>query len=142
MASRSKGGRKSRGPAGTPGGNSANHPHPEAPTRPERGALAAERQAEVSRGPTRPTVGVPKAHTVGRRVHRLVDRGHAPAQPRALPVAERRGEAAVGAAGWDAPVGEAGLLERVVERGKLLAARARVKRHGGSPGVDGRSVAG
>jgi RNA-directed DNA polymerase len=70
------------------------------------------------------------------------DRGRAPAQQLERPFAERRGEAAGGAAGWDAPVGEAGLMERGVERGKLLAALARVKRNGGSPGVDGRTVEG
>jgi hypothetical protein len=72
----------------------------------------------------------------------MLDRGHAPAQPLEWPFAERRGEAAGGAAGWDAPVGEAGLMERVVDRGTLLAARARVKRNGGSPGVDGMTVEG
>jgi RNA-directed DNA polymerase len=69
----------------------------------------------------------------------MLDRGSAPAQPLERPFAERRGEAAVGAAGWDAPVGDAGLRERVVERGNLLAALARVTRNGGSPGVDGMS---
>lgn len=33
-------------------------------------------------------------------------------------------------------------MERVVERGNFRAALARVKRHGGSPGVDGMTVAG
>jgi hypothetical protein len=83
-----------------------------------------------------------KARTVGRRGQRLLDRGHAPAQPRELPFAERRGEAAGGASGRDAPVGEAGLMERGVDRGKLLAALARVTRQGGSPGGDGMPVAG
>ena len=72
----------------------------------------------------------------------MLDRGHAPAQQLERPFAERRGEAAVGASGRDAPVGDAGLMERVVERENLLAALARVKRKGGSPGVDGRSVEG
>ena len=72
----------------------------------------------------------------------MLDRGHAPAQQRERPFAERRGDAAVGASGRDAPVGDAGLMERVVERANLLAALARVKRKGGSPGVDGRSVEG
>jgi RNA-directed DNA polymerase len=31
-------------------------------------------------------------------------------------------------------------MERVVERGNLLAARRRVKQHGGSPGIDGMTV--
>ena len=72
----------------------------------------------------------------------MLDRGHAPAQQLELPFAERRGEAAVGASEWDAPVGEAGVMARVVERGNLLAALARVKRNGGSPGVDGMTVEG
>ena len=72
----------------------------------------------------------------------MLDRGSAPAQQLELPFAERRGEAAVGASGGDAPVGEVGLMERVVERGNLLAALARVKRNGGGPGVDGMTVEG
>jgi hypothetical protein len=83
-----------------------------------------------------------KARTVGRRVHRMLDRCSAPAQQLELPFAERRGEAAVGASGGDAPVGEVGRMERVAERGNLLAARARVKRTGGGPGVDGMTVDG
>jgi RNA-directed DNA polymerase len=70
----------------------------------------------------------------------MVDRGHAPAPQLALPVAERRGEAAGGAAGPGTPVGEARVMERVVERGKRLAARRRVTRPGGSPGLDGMPV--
>jgi hypothetical protein len=142
MASRSKVGRKSRGTAGKPGGHRAHTPHPEATTRTERGASASDRQAEVSSGPTRHSVGVPKAQTVGRRVHRLLDRGHAPAQPLERPCAERRGDAAGGVLGGEAPVGDAGLRERVVARGHRLTALARVTRKGGSPGVDGRTVAG
>jgi hypothetical protein len=72
----------------------------------------------------------------------MVDRGHAPAQPLERPCAERRGEAAVGASERDAPVGEAGLMERVVERGSLIAALARVKRNGGSPGGDEMTIEG
>jgi hypothetical protein len=67
----------------------------------------------------------------------MLARGHAPAQPLERPCAERRGEAAVGASGRDAPVGDAGLRARVGERGDLGAALARVQRKGGSPGVDG-----
>ena len=67
----------------------------------------------------------------------MVDRGNAPAQPRERPCAERRGEAAVGASGRDTLVGDEGLMERVVERGNLLAALTRVKRKGGRPGIDG-----
>jgi RNA-directed DNA polymerase len=40
----------------------------------------------------------------------------------------------------DAPVKDDGLMERVVERSNLLAALRRVKRNGGSPGVDGMTV--
>jgi RNA-directed DNA polymerase len=72
----------------------------------------------------------------------MLDRGNAPAQPLELPVAERRGAAAVGASGGDTPVGDEGLMERVVERRNLHAALARVQRHGGSPGMDGRTVEG
>jgi RNA-directed DNA polymerase len=70
----------------------------------------------------------------------MLDRGHAPAQQLELPFAERRGKAAVGASGQDTPVGEERLMQRVVERGNLLAALRRVKRNGGSPGIDGMSV--
>jgi RNA-directed DNA polymerase len=70
----------------------------------------------------------------------MLDRGNAPAQQLELPFAERRGEAAVGASGRDTPVGVEGLMERVVERGNLLAALRRVKQNGGSPGIDGMTV--
>jgi hypothetical protein len=56
----------------------------------------------------------------------MVDRGHAPVEQLELPFAERRGEASVGAAGTDTPVGEERLMEQVVERGHLLAALRRV----------------
>ena len=75
----------------------------------------------------------------------MLDRGNAPEQQLELPFAERRGEAAGGASGGDTPVGDEGLMERVVERRNLLAALARVKRNGGSPGmgwIDRRSVTG
>jgi RNA-directed DNA polymerase len=70
----------------------------------------------------------------------MLDRSNAPAQQLELPFAERRGEAAVGASGRSTPVGDEGLMERVVERGNLLAALRRVKRNGGSPGIDGMTV--
>src|SRR5688500_10891583 len=70
----------------------------------------------------------------------MLDRGQAPGQQLELPFAERRGEASVGASRQDPPVGEACLLERVVERGNLLAALRRVKRNGGRPGIDGMRV--
>ena len=37
-------------------------------------------------------------------------------------------------------LGDEGLMEQIVERGNLLAALARVKRNGGSPGIDGMTV--
>jgi hypothetical protein len=70
----------------------------------------------------------------------MVDRGHAPAQQLERPFAERGGAAAGGASGRDAAVGDAGVMARVVARGNLLAALARVKRKGGSPCVDGMTV--
>jgi RNA-directed DNA polymerase len=70
----------------------------------------------------------------------MLDRGQAPGQQLELPFAERRGEASVGASGGDTPVGEEQLMERVVERGNLLAALRRVKQNGGSSGIDGRPV--
>jgi RNA-directed DNA polymerase len=73
-------------------------------------------------------------------VHRRLDRGPAPAPQLELPVAERRGEASVGAAEQDTPGGEERLMAQVVERGNLLAALRRVKRNGGSPGTDGMTV--
>jgi RNA-directed DNA polymerase len=81
-----------------------------------------------------------KAQTVGSRVHRMLDRGPAPGPPLERPFAERRGEAAGGASGQDTPVGEERLMERVVERGNLLAALRRVKRNAGRPGIDGMTV--
>jgi RNA-directed DNA polymerase len=67
----------------------------------------------------------------------MLDRSRAPVEQRELPVGERRGEASVGASGRDTPVGEARVMERVVARENLLAARRRGKRNGGSPGSDG-----
>jgi RNA-directed DNA polymerase len=81
-----------------------------------------------------------KARTVGRRVHRMLDRGSAPGKQLELPFGERRGEASVGASGQDTLVGEEHVMERVVERGNLLAALRRVNRNGGSPGIDGMTV--
>jgi len=71
----------------------------------------------------------------------MLDRGSAPAEQLERPFAERRGEASVGASGTDTPVSEERLMEQVVARENLLAALARVKRNGGSPGVDGMTVA-
>lgn len=70
----------------------------------------------------------------------MLDRGQAPAQQLELPFAERGGEASVGASGPDTPGGEERLMEQVVERENLLAALRRVKRNGGSPGIDGMTV--
>jgi hypothetical protein len=53
MASRSKVGMKWCGTAGKPGGNGEHQPQPEAMTRTERGAIPADRHAEVSRGYSR-----------------------------------------------------------------------------------------
>jgi RNA-directed DNA polymerase len=69
----------------------------------------------------------------------VLSRDHAPAKQLELPFA-RRGEATVGTPGEGAPVGDGGLMERVVERSNLLAALRRVKSNGGSPGVDGMTV--
>jgi RNA-directed DNA polymerase len=68
------------------------------------------------------------------------DRGHAPGQQLERPFAERRGEASVGASARGTSVGDESVMERVVARGNLLAALARVKRNRGSPGVDGMTV--
>src|SRR5687768_5880050 len=70
----------------------------------------------------------------------MLDRGIAPDQQLVLPFAQQRGEASVGASGGSPPVGDEGLMERVVERPNLLAALARVKANGGSPGIDGMTV--
>ena len=70
----------------------------------------------------------------------MLDRSSAPVKQLELPFAERRGEASVGASGKDTPVGAEHGMERVVERGNLLAALRRVKRNGGSPGIDGMTV--
>jgi RNA-directed DNA polymerase len=70
----------------------------------------------------------------------MLDRSSAPGTQLELPFAERRGEASVGASGKDTPVGAEHVMERVVERGNLLAALRRVKRNGGSPGIDGMTV--
>jgi RNA-directed DNA polymerase len=67
----------------------------------------------------------------------MLDRSSAPGKQLELPFVERRGEASVGASGQDTPVGAERVMERVVQRGNLLAARRRVKRNGGSPGIDG-----
>ena len=64
----------------------------------------------------------------------------APDKQLALPFAQQRGEAPVGAPGACPPGDDERLRERVVERANLLAALARVKANGGSPGVDGMTV--
>jgi RNA-directed DNA polymerase len=66
-------------------------------------------------------------------------RGKAPATPRELAL-DTRGEGPTGAPGPATPVEDEGLRERVVGRVTLVAALARVQRHGGSPGMDGRTV--
>jgi len=69
----------------------------------------------------------------------VLSRGIAPAKQLDLPFT-RRGEASVGTSGEESPVGDGGLMERVVERSNLLAALRRVRSNGGSPGVDGMTV--
>ena len=69
----------------------------------------------------------------------MLSRGIAPAKQLDLPFT-RRGEASVGTSGEESPVGDGGLMERVVERSNLLAALRRVRSNGGSPGVDGMTV--
>jgi RNA-directed DNA polymerase len=70
----------------------------------------------------------------------MVDRGMAPGKQLALPCAQRRGEASVGAPGESTPVGDERLMEHGGERHNLLTALARVKANGGSPGIDGMTV--
>ena len=70
----------------------------------------------------------------------MLDRGSAPDKQRTLPFAAHRGEASVGASGKRPPGHDERLMERVVERSNLLRALARVKAHGGSPGIDGMTV--
>jgi RNA-directed DNA polymerase len=53
---------------------------------------------------------------------------------------ETRGEDPVGMPGQATPVEGDGLMERLLERANLLAALARVKRNGGSPGMDDMTV--
>ena len=74
-----------------------------------------------------------------RGVQSVLNLGSAPAKQLQLPFA-RRGEISVGTRGEDAPVESSGLMEQVVERLNLFAALSRVKRNGGSPGIDGMSV--
>lgn len=74
-----------------------------------------------------------------RGVTEVLNRGQAPAKQLELPFG-RRGEASVGASGMRAPVEGNGLMEQVVERSILSAALARVRRNGGSPGMDGMTV--
>jgi len=69
----------------------------------------------------------------------VLSRDSAPAKQLELPFA-RRGEAPVGISGEGAPVGDGGLMERVVERSNLLAALRRVRSNRGSPGADGMTV--
>lgn len=69
----------------------------------------------------------------------MLSRGTVPAKQLELPFA-RRGEATVGTPGEGAPVGDGGLMERVVERSNLWAALRKVQQNGGSPGIDGMTV--
>ena len=106
----------------------------------ERRGNLSDRRGGVSRGQSRDALGVPEAQTVGRRARGILDRSSAPAKQLERPFAPLRGDATVRAPASRPPVDHDGLMERVLERGKLLAARARVKCHGGSPGVDGMTV--
>jgi RNA-directed DNA polymerase len=69
----------------------------------------------------------------------VLNRGRAPATQLELPL-EPRGEDPVGTPGQATPVEGDGLMERGLERANLLAALARVKRNGGSPGMDDMTV--
>jgi Reverse transcriptase (RNA-dependent DNA polymerase) len=109
----------------------------------QRGELSEEKSEPI--GMQKSAAGivgtdVPKARTVGRRVHWRLDRGRAPAQQLALPFAERGREVSVGASRTATVVGEERGMERVVARGNLLAVLRRVQRHGGRPGIDGIAV--
>lgn len=70
----------------------------------------------------------------------MLNRGTAPGKQLVLPFARQRGEAPVGASGGSPPGDDESLMERVVERPNLVAALARVKTNGGSPGVDGMTI--
>jgi len=67
MASTSQVWMKLRGTAGNPGGNRENKPHPVATIRTERGEIASERHAEVSRGHTRLGAGDAREAPQGQR---------------------------------------------------------------------------
>lgn len=67
------------------------------------------------------------------------NRGRAPAPPRERPL-DTRGEDPGGTAGQATPGEGDGLMARVLERANLLAARARVQRHSGCPGMDDMTV--
>jgi hypothetical protein len=82
---------------------------------------------------------VRKAQPDGRRVPWRLDRSRAAGTPLERPCVARRGDASVGASGQDTPVSAAPVRECVGARGQLLAARRRGTRHGGSPGLDGRT---
>jgi RNA-directed DNA polymerase len=69
----------------------------------------------------------------------VLNRGRAPALQLELPM-DTRGEAPVGRPGQATPVEGDGLRARLRERATLLAALARVKRNGGRPGRDDRTV--
>jgi RNA-directed DNA polymerase len=77
---------------------------------------------------------------MARRDRQRLDRSTAPDKPPMLPFVDRRGEASVGVSAGNAPVADARVMEGVVERKNLVAALARVKTNGGSPGIDGLRV--
>ena len=74
MVSTSKVWRKSRGTAGKPGGNREHKPHPVATTWTERGEIASERHAEVSRGYSKPGAGNAREAPHGRKAGQQIGR--------------------------------------------------------------------
>ena len=103
----------------------------------ERGVSLSAPRGGVSTRHRRPAARGPKARTDGRRDREKLDRSTAPDKQLLLPFADRRGEASVSAAGGNTPVTDERGMEGVGERRHLLAALARVKTNGGSPGIDG-----
>ena len=132
------------------------------------GEIRAERPAEVSRGYSRPGAGKAReaphgrkagerigraATRVGRRLERCPERGgkdrsgrfvlgegNASVRQRELPLEAPGDEAVTGTRGEDAPVEGADLVERVLEAEHLRRALHQVRRHQGTPGVDGMTV--
>ena len=168
MVSTSRVWMKSRGTAGKPGGNRENKPHPTATTRTERGEIASERHAEVSRGHIRHDAGdaseAPQGRKAGQQIGGAVTRtgrrpercparglkerrsrfvsseGKASVRQLELPLDDPGDEAVTGTRREDAPVEETDLLERVLEPQNLRRALQQVRRNQGAPGIDGMTV--